>query len=277
MLFWSYFCMQTEICPKTGKIHHQAYGETIGRRRFETIAKHFAKLPKPPHLESARGTPQENRTYCSKLETGCGDFEEFGTIRPETAQGKRCDLDEFATAVINGASDIELANTHPGMMLRYSVHAQKLRQIRFTSFAKKLRDIKVIWLYGPPGSGKSKKAFEYALNHPGGFDQPLIANSSVWFENYTGSDLLILDEIKPGSIPTDFLNRLLDRYPIQTPVKGGSTYACWDKVVITSNFLPDSFNSVGLARRVGVIYTSDPCFEHYSLFNDAVAEGAASF
>jgi hypothetical protein len=42
------------------------------------------------HIERAKGTPQQNRAYCSKD----GDFDEYGTL-PSDSQGKRNDWEEL--------------------------------------------------------------------------------------------------------------------------------------------------------------------------------------
>lgn len=252
MDFWTYFCYQKEACPTTGKIHWQAYGETLGRRKFSTIVRHFKLMETPPHILECRGTPQENRNYCKKTETSIGDFEEFGKISPEPEPGKRTDIDMFAMAILSGDSTQELSIKFPGMVLKYHNHIYHLRLIRALDFAQKIRPIEVIWLWGEPGTGKSRAAFSYALEQKH-FDQPLFSNSSVWFENYNCAELLLLDELKPSTVPAQLLNRLLDRYPLPIAYKGSSTYACWHKVLITSNYHPDGFSCLGLSRRCRVI------------------------
>lgn len=267
MKFWTYFCFQPEICPTTDREHWQAYGETLGKRRFETIKKHFAKHKSEPHLIQCRGSPSSNREYCSKTDTATGDFVEFGKIQPDPEPGKRNDIDNFAREVLNGSSDTQLAALHPGMLLKYQNHAKQLRLIVAQQYANKPRDIQCLWIYGAPGSGKSRKAFDYGYTLQGGFDQPLISNTSIWFEGYTASSLLIIDELRPDTIPTSMLNRILDRYPLPISIKGSSSFATWTKVIITSNYLPDAFGSQGLDRRVTIINTHDDSFESLNLFS----------
>ncbi len=251
MNFFTYFCMQKEKCPQTGTEHFQSYGETLGRK-FKTVSSYFFKQKIRCNIISASGTASENRDYCSKRKSKIGDFFEYGAISPDTEQGKRTDLDTFAKRILAGDDDERLSQAHPGMMLKYYNHVKNLRGIKDQKFKRALRTIKAVWLVGPPGTGKSFSAFTWAMER-GDFDQPLISNSSVWFESYQGSDVLILDELRTGDLTSSLLNRFLDGYPLPINVKGSSSFACWSKVIITSNYFPQNFNSTGLLRRVNVI------------------------
>lgn len=50
---------------------------------------------------------------------------------------------------------------------------------------------------------------------------------------------MILPEEYRSSFKFDYLLKVLDRYPLLFNVKGSHTYACWTKVVITSNISLD--------------------------------------
>lgn len=81
-----YLVVGRERAPTTGQRHLQGYVVFSARKRFTTVQ---GLLP-PSHLECARGTATQNRSYCIKD----GDFDEYGTF-PSNAQGKRSDWEEL--------------------------------------------------------------------------------------------------------------------------------------------------------------------------------------
>ncbi len=243
--FWSYAVGQQEICPTTGKLHTQCYGETKdGRRLIATVRKHFMFYKVRCNIELSKGTWEENKVYVSKEASRIENtFFEFGEPKP-SEQGQRNDIRLFVDAISTGEDDQSLLSNFPSEFLRYGHMITRVRSLRFQEFRKTQRPMTVEWFHGRPGTGKSRQAFE--RDEP--YDLPLISNGSIWFESYLGANLLILDELRPG-IDTALLNKILDRYPLQIPVKGNSTWACWTHVIITSNFHPSAFNSPGLERR----------------------------
>jgi len=68
----------------------------------------------------AKGTPLQNRTYCSKSATAKADtLEEYGEI-PASKQGKRTDIHDLVTAVKDGNYDLKrLREEHPEVCARY--------------------------------------------------------------------------------------------------------------------------------------------------------------
>ena len=93
-------------------------------------------------------------------------------------------------------------------------------------------DVYVYW--GPPATGKSRFAADH---YPGAFWMP---PNSQWFDGYSGQDTIIIDDYY-GWLPWSFLLRLLDRYPLPLPVKGGHVPMQAKTIVFTSNQHPDSW------------------------------------
>lgn len=87
------------------------------------------------------------------------------------------------------------------------------------------------WYWGDTGTGKSKKAYE-GLDS----DQVLfIAKSGqqLWFDGYRGQRRVVFDDFRKDWCTFHYLLQLLDRYPIDVPVKGG--FVPWrpGEIVIT--------------------------------------------
>lgn len=56
-----------------------------------------------------------------------------------------------------------------------------------------------------------------------------------WFDGYDGQKAVLFDEMGPGVMHWNMLKRLLDRYPMQVPVKGGSVHWNPEVIILTSN------------------------------------------
>ena len=90
-----YICFQEEIAPTTGRPHLQGYVQLEKKAVLNSAKKIlFGDKNHRVHLEKARGSPDENKTYCSK--EGGTDFFEWGVM---SRAGKSKDLGEIASAI----------------------------------------------------------------------------------------------------------------------------------------------------------------------------------
>lgn len=119
----TYCVVGVESAPTTGTPHLQGYMEMDKRKQLSTMKKALEKIGMgQPHLEVAKGTWEQNKTYCSKD----GNTKEWGEPCPST-QGSRTDLTEYTKAVLEGKTFLELAHLHPGANARYWNYANKIR------------------------------------------------------------------------------------------------------------------------------------------------------
>lgn len=65
---------------------------------------------------------------------------------------------------------------------------------------------------------------------------PTTKGGNVWFDGYMGQKRVVLDDYRSYHLPFNFLLRLLDRYPIQVPVKGGYVNFIPEEIIVTSPF-----------------------------------------
>lgn len=93
---------------------------------------------------------------------------------------------------------------------------------------------RVYWFAGPTGSGKTRKAVETSRN-----SYWISNNDSQWFDGYDHQETAILDDLRSGTYKFAFLLRLLDRYRLKVPVKGGFKWWNPRRIIITCPVKPD--------------------------------------
>lgn len=211
----------------SGTPHLQGY--TILSRRCNL--SHVRNLLSPRvHLEVARGTPRQNRLYCSKG----GDFTESGTL-PGRTQGKSRDelATEFRSAIQSGSGGlVQFSESNPGTWY-FSGH-NLLRNSLSVSQAINRPNIAVEWIYGEPGVGKSRYAHEK-------FPDAYIKDPRTkWWNNYLLETTVIIDDFGPGGIDINHLLRWFDRYKCIVENKGGMVALHADTFIVTSNFHPET-------------------------------------
>lgn len=220
--------------------HLQGFVEFASQKRFSTLKRLFPF--KRAHLEIREGTRRQARDYCTK--DSSSEVFEKGTFE-KGGQGSRSDLARICELLKNKSSFVEIVDEVPSA-LRYSRGISNY--INQSIQSPPLRNLKVLYFYGAPGTGKTRLAMQ-TLDYFK-FDDV----DSLWFDGYHGQNTLILDDFY-SSIKYSFLLKMLDIYPLRLPVKGSFTYACWERVIITSNIpLEEQYKKIpdtsALTRRV---------------------------
>lgn len=170
------------------------------------------------HIEKAKGSPEQNVTYCSKG----GLSHEHGECLK--GQGSRSDLDDIKRLIDSNCRLDAIREQHYGSYLRYQNAIIRDRQLSLPnrSWATELH---IRW--GASGSGKSRWCLDT-------YPQAVWKTRGEWWDGYDGDETVIIDDFY-GWIKFDDLLRIADRYPLQLPVKGGFRKFVAKRVIITSN------------------------------------------
>ncbi len=237
-----YMIYQQEVTPSTSKLHWQGYVEFHTKRAHNVVKK---LLGNTTHFETKKGSTQSNIAYCSKIDSSIPEtWRVFGVPHPDS-QGSRTDIHQYHEQILSGKpmDDIILENPNAATMYK---SLMVIQGAYYRKLSRALRAINVTYIWGPPGTGKSRtvydlgNAYRPTLNH----------NKTFWFDGYAGEKTLWLDDISMDIVDSHHMRTLLDIYPLPIQVKGSTTYALWDKVFITSNDPPPFAEDDPLTRRI---------------------------
>lgn len=63
---------------------------------------------------------------------------------------------------------------------------------------------------------------------------PNTKGGALWFDGYEGQEVAVFDDFRPWWCRFDYLLRLLDRYPMKVPIKGGFVNWIPEIIIITT-------------------------------------------
>lgn len=201
------------------------------------------------HWEIAKGSVDQNVTYCSKE----GNVTERG-IKPANAKEKGI---KGAAAI---AAQWELAKA--GKFEELPPASIKTYEYIFAKYGHKPQDIDNldnIWIYGTSGCGKSR----YVRDTYTRFYSKSI---SKWWDGYTDEEVVVIDDIDPSHAEKSGIGYNLkiwaDHYVFNAETKGGTLFIRPKQIIVTSQYSissvftdPETFAAI--SRRFRVMHMSN--------------------
>jgi len=222
-----YVVCQHELCPTSQRAHLQGYFQFTEKHEMSWIK---TNIEGTMHLTKARGTWQENKTYCSKIETRVEGPWEWGSPK---SQGSREDLNYVKKCIDRGASWRDLYVNEETFHTVAQNH-KSFERYRMYTMPHGARDIEVIVHLGPAGTGKTRAAH---LNFKP-FTVPFYTKDHIWLDGYDGQDTLLFEEFT-GQIYIETFLRITDAYYWYGECKGGFTaLPNVKRIVFTTNIDP---------------------------------------
>ncbi len=209
-----------ETAPTTGKQHFQGHIQFFNKRRLGGVKNILGC--KSIHLESCRGSVEQNRKYCAK-------DNKYTKVGKFISQGHRTDLEDIKKNLDEGKTLDDIAQNHFSDFIRYKSGLQAYKKMCDKRNTKGFRKINVEFVCGPTGTNKTRSAVEKNPNH-----FKITGKNLKWFDGYEQEKVLIIDEYNNDIGITELLN-ILDGYQLRLEIKGSFTYANWTKVIITTN------------------------------------------
>lgn len=206
---------------ENGTPHLQGFVKFDNARSFSSVSK---LLPRA-HLETCKSVDKAIK-YCRKD----GDVFEKG----EEPQKNGGDSMEIIAERNKRLREVPLAE-----LVR--IGEISLNQVPILKKARLILDqesdsythdtVRGIWIWGPPGVGKSHAAREYSDWWP--------KAQNKWFDGYTGQETIILDDFdKMGVCLGHYLKIWCDKWACTGEIKGGTVNLVHKRFVVTSNYHP---------------------------------------
>lgn len=218
---------QMEKGDETGYVHWQLYIENKTAIRFSTLKKKFPT----GHFEVRWGTKKQAYDYATKSKTAIPDTViKNGEIDITETDSPKVSVEAAVSLMERGMRVNEVLVKYPSLWrsMAYLERAQAIIDENNHSMSE--RDVRVEYIYGQPGTGKTRYIYE---TH--GYDQVYrVTNYKNPFDGYQGQDVLVLDEFY-DSIPLDQLLNVIDVYPFKMPARYNDHWAAYTKVYIISN------------------------------------------
>lgn len=206
--------------------HLQGYIYVTAKSTIARIKKMIPALQRA-HIEPRRGSHEEARSYCIKD----GEVSEFGT--PPKSIGQGCTMSsELNTAILSPLIEFRTLIENE-VISPYSVPTlYKARNILLNEVEPLTRNsVCGVWIYGPPGVGKSHVAHEM---YPNAF----IKQQNKWWDGYEGHETVLLDDLDTNVLG-HYLKIWMDKWPCRGEIKGGTVPLRHKRFIITSNYTPE--------------------------------------
>lgn len=213
---------EIEKAPTTGHEHFHAVLYFNNARNFKSLQ---SKLP-GIDIRASQATIEQARDYAGKE-----------GIRLEIGEAPHQGL-KMSIAELKKASTESLIETYGKNWLVYS----KARDVLNTSIKVSdwNKEVKVIYIYGPSGVGKSNYVYEWMLkNNVEQFDEVKHANQ-FWMGVSNESTVCVYDDFRDSHMPpSEFIN-FIDYRTHMLNIKGGCLRNTYKTILITSVQSPDA-------------------------------------
>lgn len=197
------------------------------------------------HAELTRSKAAED--YCFKEDTRVAGTQ-FSLGEKKMGRNRK----EFWVEIKNQAKNGQLDEIDESVYIQY-YRTLKLISKDHMKKPDDAADVTGVWIWGPPGVGKSRKA---RADYPNAYLKPC----NKWWDGYQNEDYVLIDDLdKNHSVLGHHLKIWADRYAFIGEAKGTSVQIRPKKIVITSNYaIDDIFGDPvlvqALKRRFKVIH-----------------------
>lgn len=253
--YYRYFISGMERGEEEAHCHLQTYFVHESKDGWSNVrwVKHFwqhaGDLIHGLKVIPCDGDDKECVNYCRKdYDGGFGEYVEYGTRLRNPGAREKEDWVDYRELAKAGNFDALPAKIYVSRAT--AIHAiHRVASQRPPTAAKALAcdpSEANVWLWGPPGTGKSWEARELFPAAAGGFQPIYVKGWSKWWCNYRWEPVVLIDDIQDPSTwkssddRVDLLKAWADRYPFPAENKGGSTAALIrpKHIVVTSNYAP---------------------------------------
>lgn len=250
---------QLETGVTTGYEHFQCFLQVKSPMRFSTLKNHLTTAGfKDAHIEPRHGTVESCVAYCTKPDTRVSEPVLVGAINMKDKRGQRSELAFIREQLLNGVPRQQiLLNDIKGNTVRCIGWMRELDEAyTHQKYGNTLRDVRVHYLYGAPGVGKTHHIYSlYSFE-----DIYRVTNYMHPFDEYDRHKILVFDDYE-SQLPWEQILSYLDPYPVTLPARYHDHQACFDTVWIISNLpLAAQYPGVTGERRLALLRRITDCY-----------------
>lgn len=227
-----------------GTPHIQGYVYFKNARGRSAVKKDIPRA----WFQAARGSPEENEKYCCKD----GDLLIEHGIKPVSQKRKGAMNKERWEEAWRLSKEGRFEEIDPDIRYKYYSTMKKI----YKEYMPKIgdaEDVTGVWIWGPAGVGKSRKARE---DYPNSYFK--VCNK--WWDGYQDEKTVIIDDFDENhKVLAYHLKIWADRYEFIAEVKGGALKIRPNKIIVTSQYSieqiwPDDATRNALNRRFTVYH-----------------------
>jgi len=213
-----------------GTPHLQGYMCIPNKASLSVLKK---KMGDRYHFEIAKGSHEQNYTYCTKG----GDFKEVGEMPKNPAdqghhgkKGGEMEKERWAKALKEARETGEVEDAQ----IQFT-HARTIAFLHGQELMKKEHgdtEAKHLWYWGESGTGKSRKA---RGDHPDAY----LKMCNKWWDGYNDEKVVLIEDLDSNhKVLCHHLKIWADRYPFLAEKKGAALKIRPQLVIVTSNYHP---------------------------------------
>lgn len=238
---------QEEIGERQGGRHWQVYVEMENRMTPQQALTTLGLDPEHTFIQRRFGTAQQAIAYVTKEKTRIeGTMFQGGHQRPPKPMEQ---WPMVTSMILEGKGYEDIFMRFPQLAI---CQANGLnRAITQCGLRKDRKDVQVLVLFGPSGTGKTGRVEQRFKDPKSMYKMPLQEQKAgkIWMDGYSGQKVLFIDEFYgEESMPLITLIKIVDPYPLMVEVKGGFAHARWETVIFTTNMDPRDFYKKWIAK-----------------------------
>lgn len=215
-----YIVYGREVAPTSGTPHLQGYLYFSNARTVRSVRRKLVGA----HVECARGTFLQNRTYCTKS----GDYHEDGNPPTDDSERGAAEIRRW-DAAWDSAKLGDLDSIPADIKLRYYSTIKRIGE-DFMSRAPSLPGVCGKWVHGESGAGKTRAVLA-------AYPEAYIKPRNNWWDGYQHEKVVLVDDVdKFDRALGGKLKHWADFCPFIAERKGGSMRIRPEKVFVTSQY-----------------------------------------
>lgn len=250
----NYLVFQTEL---GNTLHHQGFFQLKHKKVMGTAKSYISDRA---HLEKTKGTPQQNRDYCTKDDTRVDGPFEFGDI--PAGKGARNDIAEFTLAMKEKLlTESEIIDLFPSILAKYPRYVKTLtnsiQEAQVPEYALTPRpgwqtDLytllqspadsrQITWFVDKVGgSGKSTFAREWRIDGQSGFIVTGGRHQDIYYA-YQRQPVVFVDlaRVAEDKVPYEVMENFKNGGFLSTKYESRWMKFKIPHVIVFSNFEPD--------------------------------------